>query len=100
MAEPTPMEISSSKSSNLKGKTIVFFASVAVETIKFRRPFTRSITKQHVPMKDGAEKTSAQQKDKAQLSNHLIKIIDINTPPHESNPTFKRPRWQIKDAKN
>jgi hypothetical protein len=25
--------------------------------------------------------------------------IDINTPPHESNPTFKRLMRQLKDAK-
>jgi hypothetical protein len=27
-----------------------------------------------------------------------MEVIDINTPPHESNPTFKRLRRQIKDA--
>jgi hypothetical protein len=28
-----------------------------------------------------------------------MEVIDINTSPHESNPTFKRLRRQLKDAK-
>jgi hypothetical protein len=97
--EPTPMEIPSSKARSLKGKKLVFSPSVAAETVKSRRPFTRSTTKQHVPMEDGTTETSAQQKDKVQFSKKPMEVIDINTPPHESNPTFKRLRRQLKDAK-
>jgi hypothetical protein len=97
--EPTPMEISSSKERSLKGKKLIFSPPVVAETIKPRRPFTRSTAKQHVPMEDGATEASTQQKDKAQPSKHPIEIIDINTPPHESNPTFKRLRRQLKDAR-
>jgi hypothetical protein len=99
MDEPTPMEISSSKSRNLKGKYIVFSPPVAAKTIKFRRPFTISTTKQHVLIEDDATKSTSQQNDKAQLSKQPIKIIDISTPPHETNPTFKRLWRKLKDAK-
>jgi hypothetical protein len=50
-------------------------------------------------MEDDAAEASAQQKDKAQPSKQPIEIIDINTPPHESNPTFKRLRRQLKEAR-
>jgi hypothetical protein len=50
-------------------------------------------------MEDDAAEASTQQKDKAQPSKHPIEIIDINTPPHESNPTFKRLRRQLKEAR-
>jgi hypothetical protein len=64
MVKPTLMEIPSSKERKLKGKKLVFSPPVAVETIKSRRPFTRSTTKQHVPMEDDTTEASAQQKDK------------------------------------
>jgi hypothetical protein len=84
------MEISSSKAWILKGKKLIFSPPVDAETIKFRRPFTGSTTKQHAPMEDSAVEASSNQKDKDQPSKKPLEIIDINTPPHESNPTFKR----------
>ena len=53
VVEPTPMEIPSSKTRKLKGKKLVFSPPVDAATIKYRIPFTRSTTKQHVPMEDG-----------------------------------------------
>jgi hypothetical protein len=100
VAEPTPMEISSSKIRSLKGKKLVFSPPVVAETIKPRRPFTRSTTKQHIPVEEGTSKASAQQKDKTQPSKKPIEIIDINSPSHESNPTFKRLRRQLKDTRD
>jgi hypothetical protein len=72
VAEPTPMEISSSKARSLKGKKLIFSPPVVAETTKPRRPFTRSTNKQHVPMEDGAVEASSQQKYEAQLSKHPI----------------------------
>jgi len=99
VAEPTPMETSSSKVRSLKGKKLVFSPPVVVEAIKPRRPFTRSATKQLIPMEEDTSKASAQQKDKTQPSKQPIEIIEINSPSHESNPTFKRPRRQLKDRR-
>jgi hypothetical protein len=48
VAEPAPMETSSSKVRSLKGKKLVFSSPVVVEVVKPRRPFTRSTTKQHI----------------------------------------------------
>jgi hypothetical protein len=90
--KPTPMEISSGKARSLKGKKLIFSPHVVAETNKFRRPFIGSTAKQHVPMEDDATEASAQQKEKAQPSKQHIEIIDINTPPHDNNPTFKRLR--------
>ena len=50
-------------------------------------------------MEEGIIEASAQQKDKSQPSKQPIEIIDIITPPHESNPTFKRLERQLKDAR-
>jgi hypothetical protein len=94
MVELAPMDIPSSKERSLKGEKLVFSLLVFVETIKSIRPFTRSTTKQHVPMEDDASKSSSEKKDKSHPSNHPIEIIDINTPPREINPTFKRLRRQ------
>ena len=99
MVEPTPMEIPSIKARKLKGKKLVFSPLVVAETVKFRRHFTRSRTKQHVPIKDGTTETSSQQKDKVQFSKQPMEVIYINTHPHEINPTFKRLGMKLKDAK-
>jgi hypothetical protein len=98
--EPTPTEIPSSKSRILKGKNLVFSPSVATDKVKLSRPFTRSTTRNHVPLKDDTTETSAQQKDKFHYSKNPIEVIDINTPHHESNPTFKRLRRQLKEARD
>jgi hypothetical protein len=50
VVEPTPMDISSSKVRNLKGKKLIFSPPVAAEIVKPRRPFTISATKQHIPV--------------------------------------------------
>jgi len=50
-------------------------------------------------MKGRTTETSSQQKYKSQSSNQPIEFIDINTPHHESNPTSKRLRRHLKDAK-
>jgi hypothetical protein len=88
--EPSPMDIPSSKPRSLKGKELDFWPPVVVDKVKPRRPFTRSIDRQHVPMKYDTTETSAQQKDKSQSSKKPIEFIDINTHHHESNPTYKR----------
>ena len=100
MVEPTPMEIPSSKLKSLKGKNISFSPPVVVEKVKPRRPFTRSASKQHVPMKDGTTETSSHQKEKSRSSRKPIEVIDIITPRHESNPTFKRLMRQLKEARD
>jgi hypothetical protein len=92
------MEISSSKARKLKGKKLVFSPPVVAETVKSRRPFTRSVAKQHAPIKDGTTETSTQKNDKFYFSKQPMEVIDISTP-HESNRTFKRLRRQLKDAK-
>jgi hypothetical protein len=50
-------------------------------------------------MQDGAVKASAHQKDGARISRKPIYIIDINTPSHEGNHTFKILRRQLKDGR-
>ena len=50
-------------------------------------------------MEDGTTETSAQQKDKIYFSKQPMEVIDINTPPHESNPTFKILGRQLKDTR-
>jgi hypothetical protein len=64
MVEPIPMEISPNKVRSLKGKKLIFSPLVAAETVKPRRPFTRSTTKQHVHEEEGTTEASTQQKDK------------------------------------
>jgi hypothetical protein len=63
-----------------------------------RIPFTRLATKNHISMEEGISKASSQQKDKTQPSKKPIEIIEINSPSHESNPTFKRLGRQLKDT--
>jgi hypothetical protein len=97
--KPTPMEISSSKERSLKDKKPIFSPPITAEIVKPRRPFTRLATKQHILVEDSAIEASTQQKDKAQPSKKPIDIIYIKTPHHESNPTFKRLKRQLKDAR-
>jgi hypothetical protein len=73
--KPTLIEIPSSKARKLKGKKLVFSPPVAVETVKSRRPFTRSTAKQHVPMEDDTAEASAQQKDKVQFSKKPWRLL-------------------------
>jgi hypothetical protein len=61
VAEPSPMETSSSKARSLKGKKLVFSPPVVAEVVKPRRPFTRSTTKQHVSVEEGASRAPSQQ---------------------------------------
>jgi hypothetical protein len=58
VVETTPMEISSSKIRSMKGKKLFFSPHVVVETVNPRRPFTRSTTKQHIPVEEGTTKAS------------------------------------------
>jgi hypothetical protein len=84
----------------LKGKKIVFSPPIVADKVKPRRPFTRATTKQHVLVKDDTIETSAQQKGKSQSSKQPIEFIDITTPHHERNPTFKRLKRQLKEARD
>jgi hypothetical protein len=99
VAEPILVEIPSIKTEKLKGKKLVFNPLVAAEKVKSRRLFTRSVAKQHAPIKDGTTKMSCPQKEKIHIPKKPMEVIDINTPPHEGNPTFKRLKRQLQDAK-
>jgi hypothetical protein len=50
-------------------------------------------------MEDDTTEASTLQKDKFHFSKKPMEVIDISTPPHESNPTFKRLMRHLKDAK-
>jgi hypothetical protein len=99
MADPTPMEVPSSKSTGLRGRKLVFPSPIAADKVKPRRPFTRATTKKNVPVKDDAAETSAQRKGKSKALEKPIEIIDVTTPQEESNPTFKRLKRQLKEAR-
>jgi hypothetical protein len=64
MEEPKPMDISPSKERSFKGKKLIFSPPVVVEIVKIRIPFTKSTSKQHIPMRYGVAEVSAQQKGK------------------------------------
>jgi hypothetical protein len=96
----TPTKISSSEIRSLKGKRLVFSPPIFVEMIKPRIPFTRSSTKKHILVEEGTSKASSQQKDKTHPLNQPIEIIEIISPSHESNPTFKRLGSQLKDTED
>ena len=57
-----------------------------------RNPFTRSTTRKHVSKEEGASKAPNQQLVKTNPLKEPIEIIDIKSPSHESDPTFKRLR--------
>jgi hypothetical protein len=99
MADPIPMEVPSRKPRYLKGKKLVFSSSIVAEKVKLRRPFTRAASKQHILVKDDTEEAASQQKGKYQYSKHPIEVVDVTTPQHESNPTFKRLKRKLKEAR-
>jgi hypothetical protein len=99
MAECSPMETSSSKERNLKGKKLVFSPPVAAESVMPKRPFTRSTTRQHVSVEEGASRAPSQQTVKTKPLKEPIEIIEIKSPSDESDPTFKRLRRQLKDVR-
>jgi hypothetical protein len=74
MEECSPMETSSRKERNLKGKKLVFSPPVAAEYVMPKRPFTRSTTKKHVSVEEGASRAPAQQtvKTKPLKSQHKL----------------------------
>jgi len=92
LAEPSPMETSSSKSRSLKGKKLVFSPHVVAEVVKPRRPLTISTTKKHVSVEEGTSRASAQKTVKTQPLKQPIEIIEIKSPSDEKDPTFKRLR--------
>jgi hypothetical protein len=98
ISEPSPVEPSSSKARKLKGNKLVFIPPV-VEPAKPRRPFTRETTRQHAPVEEGASKAPVQQTTKSKSHKDPIEIIEIKSPSEESNPTFKRLRKQLKEAR-
>jgi hypothetical protein len=59
MADPTPMEVPSSKPTGLRGRKLVFSSPIAIDKVNPERLFTRATTKQNVPVKDDAAKTSS-----------------------------------------
>jgi hypothetical protein len=61
MAECSPIKTSSSKSRNLKGKKLIFSPPIATESIMPKRPFTRSTTRHHISMEEGASRAPTQQ---------------------------------------
>jgi hypothetical protein len=99
MAEPIPMEVPSRKSTGLRGRKLMFPSPIVADKIKPRRPFTRAATKQNVPVKSDVAEISAQRKGKSKLVEQPIEIVDITTPQEESNPTFKRLKRQLKEAR-
>jgi hypothetical protein len=100
VAEPAPMGTSSSKARSLKGKKLVFSSPVVVEVVKPRRPFTRSTTKKHVSVEEGTSRASTQPTDKTKPLKKKIEIIEIKSPSDERDPTFKRLRKQLKEARD
>jgi hypothetical protein len=99
MEDPIPMEVPSSKPTGLRGRKLVFPSPIVADKVKPRRPFTRATTKKNVPVKDDATETSTQRKGKSKYFEQPIEIVDITTPQHESNPTFKRLKRQLKEAR-
>jgi hypothetical protein len=94
------METSSSKARSLKGNKLVFSPPVVAEVVKPRRPFTRSTTKKHVSMEEGASRAPTQQIIKTHPLKQPIEIIEIKSPSDERDPTFKSLRRQLKDVRD
>jgi hypothetical protein len=92
MEEYSPMETSSSKARNMKGKKLVFSPPIVAESIMPRIPFTISTVRKHVSMEEGASKAPNQQIVKTKPLKEPIEIIEIKSPSDESDPTFKRLR--------
>jgi hypothetical protein len=97
MADPTPMEVPSRKSTDLRGRNILFPSSIATKKVKSKRPFNRSEAKKNFHEKHDVEKNSSQRKGKTKYFEHPIEIVDITTPQDERNPTFKRLRENLKN---
>jgi len=60
MEKCSPMETSSSKERNLKGNKYFFSPLVAAESVMPKIPFTRSTTRQHISVEEGASKAPTQ----------------------------------------
>jgi len=99
MADPIPMEIPSSKPRALKGKKLVFFPPIVADKVKPRMPFTRASKEKHILVKDDTKKAPPEEKGKYQSFMQPIEVVDITTPHNEINPTFKRLKRQIKEAR-
>jgi hypothetical protein len=50
-------------------------------------------------VKDDVVEISSQRKGKSKSFEKPIEIVDITTPQEESNPTFKRLKRQLKEAR-
>jgi hypothetical protein len=100
MANPIPMEVPSRKSTGMRGRKLMFPSPIVEDKINPMRPFTRVATKQTVPVKSDVAETSSQRKGKYKGHEQPIEIIDITTPQEESNPTFKRLKRQLKEARD
>jgi hypothetical protein len=99
MAEPIPMEVPPRKSTGLRGRKLMFPSPIVADKIKPRRPFTRVASKKNVPVESDVAETSTQRKGKSKAPEQPIENIDITTPQEESNPTFKRLKIQLKEAR-
>jgi len=98
--DPTPAKVPSRRSIVLRGRKLVFPSPIVADKVKSRRPLTRATTKKEIPVKDDAVGVSSQRKGKSIVVENPVEIIDITTPQEESNPTFKRLKRQIKEARS
>jgi hypothetical protein len=99
MEDHIPMDIPSSKPRVLKWKILFFFPPFVADKVKPRRHFTRATTRKTFLVKGDAAETSAQRKGKYKSSEQSIEVIDIITPQHERNLTFKRLKRQLKEER-
>jgi cell division protein FtsB len=93
------METSSNKERNMTGNKLVFSPPVAAEYVMPKRPFTRSTTKKHVSMEEGASRAPSQQTIKTKPLKEPTEIIETKCPSDERDPTFKRLRRQLEDVR-
>jgi hypothetical protein len=99
MPDPSLVEVPSTKATGLRGRKLVFPSPSAAEKVKSRRPLTREVAKQKIPVKNDAVGVSSQRKGKFIEVEKHIEFIDITTPQEKSNPTFKRLKRQLKEAR-
>jgi hypothetical protein len=100
MPDPSLIEAPSTKDIGLRGRKLAFPSPSAIDKVKARRPLTREISKQEIPMKDYAVGVSSERKGKSIAAEKPVEIIDITTPQKESNHTFKRLKIQLKESRD
>ena len=100
MPDPSPTEVPSTKATSLRRRKLVFPSPKAADKVKAWRPLTKETAKQDISIKNDAVGFSPQRKGKSIVVENPIEIIDITTLKEERNPTFKRLKRQLKEARD